>query len=40
MKIINRYCLVNYFHVVATGEMLECRKCPLDCKCKECEVER
>ena len=40
MKIFNRYCLVNYLYFEATGDMLDCRKCPIDCECKKCEVER
>lgn len=40
MKIYNRYCIVNYFHLEATGEFLDCRKCPMDCECKKVEVQK
>jgi hypothetical protein len=40
MKVYNRYCIVNYFHLEATGKFLDCRKCPMDCKCKNVEVSK
>lgn len=34
----NRYCIVNYFHIEATGKSQDCEKCPLAERCNKYQI--
>lgn len=38
-KTYNPYCLVSFLRWEATGKILHCTDCVIDCKCKKARVD-